>query len=124
MRPRQLAAVVDLRLDVPSGAPTCVGDLLVGQPVDVAQQQRLDELRVLALQRLHRLEQVEAGAGDDAGGARVGPLASAATSCGSAAIAWFFIRRYVDRARVDRDHVQPGGEPAAAGPRCRSCWRC
>ena len=100
---------------VPRGTPMQLRDVLVGHAVDVAQQQRLDVLRVVLLDRLHRLEQVEAGAGDDRGGARVGPVVVAALEVGGHGLV---LHLAVGRAgAVERDDVHPGGEAALAVPR-------
>ena len=50
------------------------GDVLVRPAFDVAQDERGHQLGAAALQPVQRVQQVQAGAGDDAGGARVGDL--------------------------------------------------
>src|SRR4051794_1310897 len=52
--PGQLSPVVDLRLDGAEGGADLLGDVLVRHAVHVAQDQRLDVLRMVALDGLHR----------------------------------------------------------------------
>ena len=106
---------------VPSGAPTTAAISSYGQAVDVAQDERGDHLRAVAFEGLEGLEEVEAGAGDDAGGARVRPAPS---SPGCA-----LPGRYASACGTSNGP----SSPRPSGPRWRSCsgrstcrswWRC
>ena len=89
--------MVDLGLHGAERRADLAGDLLVGEAVDVAQQQRLDELRVVLSMvsiassrssRVPAMTLVVRGSG----------RSIAACSVGSWGVACLFIRRYVERA--------------------------
>ena len=102
---------MDPRLHGPERDVEQLRDLVVVELLDVAQHERLHQLGVVGAEDLERVEQVEAAAGDHAGGAWVGvhrqlvgePLGRAP------------LQGAVGRAgAVGRDGVQPRGEPAPA----------
>jgi hypothetical protein len=103
---------VDARLDRADGDVEQVGDVGVLQLLDVTQQQRLDQRRMVGAEHLERLEEVQPAAGDHAGGARVRGRRE-------------LVGRELDRAAlqaavrrpgaVGGDRVQPRGEAAPAG---------
>src|SRR4029453_14961818 len=78
------------------------------------QDQRGDHLGTVALERLEGLEEVQAGAGDDAGGARVRLLHRLRVVRGLRRTLQLAVRR---AGRVRRDRVDPGGEAVPAGVR-------
>src|SRR4051795_70331 len=63
-----LAALVDARLHGAERHVQLVGDLGIAHRTEIAQYQRLDQLRVVQLELVERLQQVEPRAGNHRGG--------------------------------------------------------